>query len=104
MDAVDEEVLLLLALLWRRYKRKRRPKRFWVVKIYSLRVDFSEHYNVLQEMRLGDPDSHFQYLRMSKKTFDDLVENLKPYLTRRLYKSTRRPSISPAEKLAITLR
>uniref|UniRef100_A0A1X7UVI9 DDE Tnp4 domain-containing protein n=1 Tax=Amphimedon queenslandica TaxID=400682 RepID=A0A1X7UVI9_AMPQE len=55
-------------------------------------------------MRLADPESHFMYLRMKRETFDVLVRVVTPYLTRRRYISGNRPSITPAEKLALTLR
>ena len=58
---------------------------------------------MLQEMRLTDPESHFMYLRMTKETFDLLLRVVTPYLTRRRYVSGKRPSIAPAEKLALKL-
>ena len=41
---------------------------------------------------------------MSKESFDDLLSRVEPYLTTRLYMNSKRPYISPAEKLAVTLR
>ena len=32
-----------------------------------------EYYNILQEMRTSDPESHFRYIRMSKERFDYLL-------------------------------
>ena len=33
-----------------------------------------EYHNLLQEMRLSDPESHFRYLRMSRERFNCLLE------------------------------
>ena len=64
------ELVLLLAFVRRQKKRKRR---MWVRPIFRLRKQQGEYHNLLQEMRLSDPDSHFKYLRMSKERFDSLL-------------------------------
>ena len=64
------ELVLLLALVRRQKKRNRR---MWVRPIFRLRKQQGEYHNLLQEMRLSDPDSHFKYLRMSKERFDSLL-------------------------------
>ena len=44
--------------------------------IFGKRKEQGEFHNLLQEMRLCDPDSHFAYLRMSKERFDKLVKEV----------------------------
>ena len=51
----------------------RRTRQLWVRAIFSQRRQQGEFHNLLQEMRLSDPDSHFRYLRMSKERFDSLL-------------------------------
>ena len=98
-------LLVLLYLLWRRHCRnKRRPRRFWVRGVFQRRIQHGEYHNLLQEMRLNDSELHFRYLRMSRTTFDELLLKVRPFLYRRKYRSALRPEISPAERLAITLR
>ena len=58
------ELVVLLALKRRRKKRKRR-RRCW--------VRTNGCGPIFQEMRLSDPQSHFQYVRMSKERFDSLL-------------------------------
>ena len=41
--------------------------------LFTQRVQQGEYHNLLQEMRLSDPESHFRYLRMSKERFDCLL-------------------------------
>ena len=51
----------------------RRTRQLLVRAIFSQRRQQGEFHNLLQEMRLSDPDSHFRYLRMSKERFDSLL-------------------------------
>ena len=70
----DVEELLLVCVLKRKLKRRRKRRRsVWVRPIFSKRRRQGEYHNLLQEMRLSDPDSHFRYLRMSKERFDCLL-------------------------------
>ena len=82
------EVTLLVYLIWRIWDRRQQ----------------SQYYHLLQEMRLHDEESHFRYTRMSRRSFDDLLRKVEPHLARRRYTSSARPSISSAERLALTLR
>ena len=107
MDTDEEEETLLLCLLLHHHrcrKAKRRPRQVWVREIHQRRTEQGEYHQLLQEMRLHDSDSHFRYLKMSKATFDQLLAKVGPLLVRRRYSSVVRPSISPGERLALTLR
>lgn len=74
-DSTDEEMdLLLLLALVRMRKRRRRKRSMWVRPIFTLRRKQGEYHNLLQEMRLSDPESHFRYLRMSKERFESLLQ------------------------------
>ena len=66
------ELVVLLALKRRRKKRKKR-RRCWVRPIFQRRREQGDYHNLIQEMRLSDPQSHFQYVRMSKERFDSLL-------------------------------
>ena len=44
--------------------------------IFQLRRQQGEFHNLVQEMRMVDPDSHFRYLRMSKERFDGLLSEV----------------------------
>ena len=75
----DEELELLLLLAIRRKRRKRKKKvsrRMWVRPIFMKRKEQGDYHNLLQEMRLCDPESHFRYIRMSKLRFDSLLEKV----------------------------
>ena len=83
-----KKAILLLLLLRRRRSRKNRlfnSRREWVRSIFKRRRQQGEFHNLLQELRLVDPDSHFRYLRMSKETFDDLLRMVCLFSRRLLY-------------------
>ena len=64
----DDELtsVIILGLIHRRRRRKM-SRKVWVQSIFTKRLQQSEFYNLLEEMRLTDPESHYQYLRMSKQ-------------------------------------
>ena len=67
----------MLALVRRKRKRRRRV---WVREILAKRRQQGEFHNLLQELRLADPEYHFKYLRMSKEMFDVLLAKVSGYL------------------------
>lgn len=67
--------VLISAILLRRRQRKH-PKRFWIRPIFTRRQQQGEYYNLLQEMRLSDEESHFKYMWMSKERFDVLLSQV----------------------------
>ena len=83
MDSTDDEEVqtaLVLGLIWRRRRRRRKARirrKHWVRPNLQMRRQQGEHNNLLQEMRLCDHESHFSYLRMSKETFDLLLEKVR---------------------------
>ena len=70
----DLQMVILIELIRRRRRRRRRrARKFWVRPLFRRRRQQGEYHNLLQEMRLADPESHFRYMRMSKETFDSLL-------------------------------
>lgn len=128
MDSHDEDVRLVLLLVCIYRRRRRRAlsaqRSTWIRSIFERRRDQGDYHQLLQEMRLGDTESHFRFLRMSKERFDMLLSKVTsqfvsfllhnppllsymkvgPALSRRHYFSDRRAEISPGERLAVTLR
>ncbi|XP_062515123.1 uncharacterized protein LOC134190671 isoform X2 [Corticium candelabrum] len=98
----DDDLLLLLHLRRRRKKAKsKHRRRMWVRPIFQQRRHQGDFHQLLQELRRNDPESHFRFLRMSKETFDCLVEKLTTSLTTRFYRSGTGAEISPAERSAV---
>ena len=74
------------------------------MQIFCQQRNQGEFHNLLQEMRVVDPLLHFHYLGMSKQTFDCLLAEVAPFLSRKYYNSSVRAEVSPAERLAVTSR
>ena len=46
------------------------------------RKENGENHDLIQEMRLIDPERHFIYFRMSKDLFDERLQAIGPFLAR----------------------
>ena len=68
------ELLLLLAISRRRRRKRKRKRRLWIRPIFTKQKQQGEYLNLLHEIRLSDPESHFRYLRMSWERFDSVLE------------------------------
>lgn len=99
MDS-DEESLLLVLLL-RRRRRRRRRRSLWMHPITSDRLSTGQYHTIINELK-ADAEKFFNYCRMSKSTFEELNSILKNHIERA--DTNMRKSISPEERLMITLR
>ena len=74
MDRERElEIVLVLALYLQQRRRRKCSRSMWIRGIFTRRQQQGEYHQLLQEMRMADPESHFRYLRMSKERFDSLL-------------------------------
>ncbi|XP_041850894.1 uncharacterized protein LOC121646080 [Melanotaenia boesemani] len=97
-----EEILLLLLLMRSRRRRRSKVRRTWVRSWLQKRTGQGVYANLLQEMRLEDPESFRQYHRLDRESFGRVLEMVGPSI--RKVDTTMRQSISPGERLAITRR
>jgi len=72
---------------------------FWMHDMYTKRNTDGEFVRVCLPYR-NYPHKFFKYFRMTVGTFDYILANIEP----RIRKHSNRPSISPAARLAVTLR
>ena len=107
MASNKDDVLLALAyrnrltaLLLLQISKKKRS--CWVRKLWQYRKQQGHFDNLVQEIRLYDHSVHFNYFRMLPSTFDDLLRLVQPVLSKQ--RSRFREPLSPALKLAVTLR
>lgn len=102
MDVDSEEHLILLGLLYCQQKRKRKKNRkIWEHSIIKERPAKGCFNTLFQEIR-GDEEKFFNFTRMSVASFDELLGILKDSLIKQ--DTLMRKSISPEEKLVITIR
>ncbi|XP_063910359.1 uncharacterized protein LOC135127718 [Zophobas morio] len=81
-------------------RKVRKPPRWWVRPIFQSRKSKGDFHNLMNEMRLSDPEMFFSYTRMTRDQFDYLLS----LVGNKLKKSSRRESLEPACRLAVTLR
>ena len=94
---------LFRLLLERRMRQQRKRKRScWVRPILLRRDQVGEYHTLVQEMRAADPSAHLRYFRMSVGDFDELLAIIQDQI--RKQHTAMRESISPGERLAVTLR
>lgn len=98
MDAVETTCVVALLL---RTRSKRRKHRYWVHPIISQRLLKGQFYKIFEDL-CAYPEKFFQYFRMSKTSFDELLRIVGPSIT--YQDTTWRKSIPPEERLSLTLR
>lgn len=76
-------------------------RRCWVRPEISDRLKEGEFHLEFQQLR-NDDSKFYEHFRMSVTTFDELLDNIKSKITG--CNTVMRLSVSPAEKLAVTLR
>lgn len=100
LPKMDVETVLTV-ILYRRQKRRDRKRRYWVHPILSHRLTESQYIILYPKLRQFGL-KFFNYFRMSIKSFDDLLALINDEIV--ADKNAVRYSISPEEKLIITLR
>ena len=93
MDPLDDVALLQIAVLQqdllerdveesRKRKRRRRPRRYqtrpWLAE--ERRSLYGHYARLMEELRVEDPQSFFNYLRMEPAMFDKLVQRVGPMI------------------------
>ncbi|XP_055333828.1 uncharacterized protein LOC129585241 [Paramacrobiotus metropolitanus] len=81
---------------------KRIRQRRWYVREHNRDRDrWGEFSNIVKRMRELDDELHFQYFRMAKETFDEILALITPRISHAI---THEYPVSPMERLAVTLR
>ena len=92
-----------LVLQRRRRRRVQRRRMFWVRPWLEAarRFQHGHYHRLMTELRLEDPCSYFNYLRVPLTLFDELLDRLRP---RNKMTTRYRKALEPGLKLAMTLR
>ncbi|XP_073471047.1 uncharacterized protein [Aquarana catesbeiana] len=104
MQKIDEAILLIVLRRQRRMRQEEERssrRRFWVHPMVSNRFSTGYFGNIYSQLR-SYPTKFFNFTRMSVPLFDDLLERLRPRLTR--MDTVMRSSVSPEERMLVTLR
>ena len=84
-----------------RKAQKKKRRRYWV-KPWMARKYKNVFNNLVKELWLEDEQGFYDYHRMSKKNFTELLELVSPLIMKQDTKM--RKAVSPAQRLSITLR
>lgn len=104
MQKIDEAILLIVLRRQRRMRQEEERssrRQFWVHPMVSNRFSTGYFGNIYSQLR-SYPTKFFNFTRMSVPLFDDLLERLRPRLTR--MDTVMRSSVSPEERMLVTLR
>ncbi|XP_035225151.1 uncharacterized protein LOC118197725, partial [Stegodyphus dumicola] len=80
-DVKRRKVLFLLLSKKREAKRSGSERKWWVRPIYLNRQDQGAQQNLINEMRLQDTESFFNFFRMTPQKFDELLSVVGPRIT-----------------------
>ena len=85
-------------------QRRKRPRTWWVRPwlTHPRRLQSGDYNQLLQELRLEDEGSFYDYLRMEPAMFDELLQRIGPRITKQ--DTNWRNSLEPGLKLSVTLR
>ena len=96
MDSFNFAILLLL----KRNRRKRcKQQYFWVHPINASRLSLGTFYTLMDDLK-NDNSKFFNYFRMSKESFFELLNVLEPHI--RKQDTPMRATIPAEERLAMT--
>lgn len=96
----DESLFLLLDSSQFIRRRQRKRKREWVNDILRKRDRYGEFTHLYHDL-CENENKHFEYFRMKRETFDYILAKVEGRLQKF---SNFRETISPKERLALTLR
>ncbi|XP_052744678.1 uncharacterized protein LOC128199398 isoform X3 [Bicyclus anynana] len=82
--------------------RKKKGSKVWIHPILEKREEYGAFHTLVKNQLREDEDKFYNYFRMQKTTFDNLLQKLSQELKHQ--DTFMRESISPAERLAVTLR
>ena len=96
---------LLLIMLRRRRKWKEKAwkrRKFYLRDIFTKQEKYGEHHNLRSDLLSGDREFYFRYPRMNSERFEHLLNLVKDKISKE--KNKFRTSISPKERLLLTIR
>lgn len=98
---MNRKRVIAMWLLYRRIKRRRIKRKWWIHPINQSREHSGTFYTLFEELR-RDGTKFFNFFRMSIESFDELHEKMKNKIQRQNTKM--RNCIQSRERLALTLR
>lgn len=101
MDCNDEDVIIACGTFLVIEEEKRKKRRYWVHNLWKAREEEGEFHTIFSRLK-DDQEKFIKYFRMSIPKFLNLLEILGTDIQR--HNSKWRRTVSPEERLAVTLR
>jgi hypothetical protein len=98
---MDEIEVAAVWLLHKRNAKRKVNRKMWVHPINNARLGKGA-FHVLSEEIKSDPNKFFNYYRMSATSFETLLNSIESSIKK--FDTNMRESISPRERLSLTLR
>ena len=96
------KLVLAGMLLVRLRSHRRRNRTMWMRPWVQRRNTQGVFHNLVQELEAEDPEMYRKYFRVSPEDFRIILGKVEPYIVKQ---DTRmRQAVTPAERLAVTLR
>lgn len=93
MEDVEEDI---------RKRKKIRPRRWYVRQWILEREEHGHYHQLLPLLRVSDPDTYRNYLRVDHDMFTEILERIKPHIEKQ--NTNWKKALEPGLRLAITLR
>ena len=99
-----DAAMIIIRRRMRRRRRRRRQRTCWVRPWLSAdrRLQFGHYDQLMEELRMEDTQSFFNFVRMSPELFDEILHRVSPRISRQ--DTNYRKALLPGLRLAITLR
>lgn len=103
LDILPPLLIIIMAAAYRQHLRSRRKRRTWWTRPWILRrQEHGAHNFLIKELSQEDHESYKNFVRMAKEDFTELLVKMSPLIVKK--ETIMRKSISPAERLSLTLR
>jgi hypothetical protein len=95
-------IIIIAAAYWQQLRNRRKKRICWTQPWILRRQEHGAYYALMKELSQEDYESYRNFVRMTKKDFTELLEKVSPLIIKQ--DTIMRKSISPAERLSLTLR
>ena len=104
MDLIELSALAVALIAFKRAKEKRKPRKrkCWTKKWILRRHSHGVGCTLFKELAVEEPNDFRNWMRLDEASFYDILNRIKPYIQKQ--NTVMRESISPQQRLAVTLR
>ena len=104
MELIELTALAITMIAFQRSKQKKsaRKRKCWTKEWLLKRHLYGVGCTLFKELAMQEPSDFRNWMRLDEASFYDILDRVKPYIQRK--NTNMRESISPEQRLAVTLR